>query len=185
LIVTLFCAANQNGITSEKISTVRDALKTTTVIAYPAKGRPVDQTVAEALQEMMPQAQVLAVTDAGSLKSEGVFRVAIADEGLAAGPQKYGLQAPNDQDWMFVRLTPAGGGELVTFKPHLLYALFCRLKEEWINDDVASLSKGRLERATFRWLEGGMFLLWPGATTSRPDDLERACRSWRVWAARI
>src|SRR3989337_457159 len=92
LIVTSILTTCSDGISSAQTTQVRDALKKTTVIAYPAKGRLVDQTVAEALKEIMPQAKLLAVTDASGLKGEGVFRVAIADEGLAPGPRTYGLE---------------------------------------------------------------------------------------------
>jgi len=160
LIVTAIFIMCSGGISFALATQVRDALKKTTVIVYPAKGRPVDQTVAEALKELAPQAKLLAVTDASELKGEGVLRVSVADEGLAAGPQNYGLQIPGDKEWMFVQLTASGDGELVSSKPHLLYAFFCQIKDEWLGEDVAAFTKGRLHAATFRWLGGddGIFV---------------------------
>jgi len=160
LIVTAIFIMCSAGISFALATQVRDALKKTTVIAYPAKGRLVDQTVAEALKELAPQAKLHAVAGASELKGEGVFRVAIADEGLARGPQKYSLQPPGDKEWMFVRLTPSGDGELVSSTPHLLYALFCQIKDQWLNEDVAAFVNGRLQTATFQWLGGddGIFV---------------------------
>jgi hypothetical protein len=160
LIVTAIFIMCSAEISFALATQVRDALKNTTVIVYPAKGRPVDRTVAEALKELAPQAELRAVNDVNELKGEGVFRVAIADEDLTGGPKKYGLQIPTDKEWMFVRLTPPGDGELVSSKPHLLYAFFCQIRDEWLGEDVATFTKGRLHTATFRWLGGddGIFV---------------------------
>lgn len=160
LILTVVFIMGSNGTSVALGTQVRDALKNTVVIAYPAKGRSVDHTVAEALKELAPQAKLLAVNDVDELKGEGVFRVAVADEGLTGGPQKYGLQIPGDKEWMFVRLTPSGDGELASSKPHLLYAFFCQIRDQWLGEDVATFTKGRLHTAAFQWLGGddGIFV---------------------------
>jgi hypothetical protein len=160
LIVTSVFIMSSGGISIALGTQVRDALKNTTVIVYPAKGRPVDHTVAEALKELAPQAKLLPVNDVNEVKGDGVLRVAVADEDSTGGPQKYGLQIPGDKEWMFVRLTPAGDGELVSSKPHLLYAFFCQIRDQWLGEDVAVFTKGRMRTAAFQWLGGddGIFI---------------------------
>lgn len=135
--------------------TVKEALQKTLILVYPENGRPVDKTVAEELQqELMPQVKLMTLNEKISLKGQNVFRVSIIDEPGAEGPEKHGLRPPKDKDWMFFRISASGEGELVTSKQHLLYALFCRVKEDWKDESVITFEKGRLETATFAWLEG-------------------------------
>ena len=42
---------------------------------------------------------------------------------------------------MFFRLTASGNGELVASKTHLLYAFFCRVNEDWLDENVSSFPK--------------------------------------------
>jgi hypothetical protein len=159
-ILTTFVFGAAEMSNSEVPVKVNEAFRKTTVIAYPAFGRIANRTVAEALQKALsPQASLVAASKESSFKDKSVFRVAIADEVFAVGPEKHGLHPPENKDWMFVRLTSSGEGELVTSKPHLLYAFFCQIKDQWLNDDIASFEKGRLESATFRWLgaDDGIF----------------------------
>jgi hypothetical protein len=144
-----------------EILKVKDALQKIAVIAYPDKGRIVDQTVAEALQqELAPQASIASSRNGAIAEKQRVLRVAIIDEKFANGPEKYNFHLPKDKEWMFFRLTSDGEGELVASKPNLLYALFCRIKDNWLDEDIDSFKRGRLETTTFRWLEGsdGIFI---------------------------
>jgi hypothetical protein len=54
---------------------------------------------------------------------------------------------------MFARIAD-GGGELSASAPHLLYALFAKLRDEWRTEGTEALAAGRLLRPTFRALTG-------------------------------
>ena len=139
--------------------TVREALQKTTKISYPTDGRPVDKTVAEALRaELAPQARAIADSPQFNPQSAirnpqsgGVLHVLVADE--VAGPPPKGVehQVPADGDWMFFQIRPSGGGTLMASSPYLLYGLYGRLKEDWLDEDVARFEEGEVSSAAFRW----------------------------------
>jgi hypothetical protein len=132
-----------------------EALKKVRVLAVPGTGRPVDRTVAgELRRDLAPQAEIREVGPGDSL-GPGVFRIAVADEKLAAGPSPEALGAGAGKGWMFARLAPDGTGELTTSAPHLLYALYRLLKDDWAALDSAGFEKGKLIVPAFSRLEGG------------------------------
>ncbi|MDH4198167.1 MAG: hypothetical protein OEW05_12200 [Candidatus Aminicenantes bacterium] len=134
---------------------VRDALKNVQAVVYPDRGRPVDRTVAEALvQELVPQARVEAVKAPETLSSPSL-RIAVADEKFAAGPASTAPDKPDEPGWMFIKLGADGSGELVASRAHLLYPLFCLLKEKWLDSDLGAFAAGKLIRPAFARLEGG------------------------------
>lgn len=156
---------------------VKEALQKTLIILYPENGRPVDRTVAEELnQELMPQAKIMAWNAKSSLKNQGVFRVSIIDEPGAEGPAKYGITPPKDKEWMFFRISASGQGELVASKQHLLYALLCRVREDWKDMPVTAFEKGRLEIATFAWLEGSDGIWSQRSRAPRNYDAEKSLK---------
>ncbi len=143
------------ALAGKKGLTVKEALRNVKVIAYPAYGRMVDRTVAEALkEELIPQAELLAEKNRSSIKKEGVMRVAIADEDFAQGPEKTGLLSLSTKDWMFFIIKASGEADLLSSKPHLLYALFSKIKSDWLGEDISKLEKGKILETTFTWLEG-------------------------------
>lgn len=134
---------------------VAEALKKTRVLAVPETGRPVDRTVAEELRgALAPQAEVRTVKP-GEALGAGVFRIAVADETLAAGPAPEALRRAPGKGWMFLKLAPDGSGELTTSAPHLLYALYRLLADDWAGLDAAEFEKGRIVHPAFSRLEGG------------------------------
>jgi hypothetical protein len=56
---------------------------------------------------------------------------------------------------MFLRLAADGSGELTTSAPHLLYALYRLLKDDWAALDAAGFEKGKTVIPAFSRLEGG------------------------------
>jgi hypothetical protein len=151
LILTLLNVPVLAGVSFKTNETVRDVLLNTKIIVYPDNGRPVDQTVANELKETLaPHAQVVSTKDVAALSSEGVIRIAIADENFIKIPGK----VAGDRDWMFFRINSSGDGELVTSKPHLLYALFCQIREEWADHKAAKFENGKLLYSSFSWLRG-------------------------------
>jgi hypothetical protein len=140
---------------AENTPTVADVLKGVQVIAVPENGRPVGRTVAEALRSgQAPRAEIRVVRP-GEGGGPGVFRVAVADEKLAAGPAAEALRKAAGKSWMYVRLAPDGSGELTASASHLLYALYRLLADEWPLLDAAALEKGKLIVPAFSRLEGG------------------------------
>jgi len=140
-----FATPSQNKIT------VKDALKNTTIIAYPEEGRPVDRTVAEELKEgILPHAKILLVKNAEAISEKGVIRISISDEKFSQLPKDLNQQ----EDWMLFKLDVNGNGELLASKPHLLYALFCQLKDEWLVSELAEFENGKVLKPKFAWLRG-------------------------------
>ena len=134
---------------------VAETLKKTRVLAVPEDGRPVDRTVAEELRgALAPQAEVRSVKP-GEPLGAGVFRIAVADEKLAAGPAPEALRKIGGKPWMFLKLASDGAGELVTSAPHLLYALGRLVQDDWAGLDAAGFEKGKLVHPAFSRLEGG------------------------------
>ncbi|UCE04888.1 MAG: hypothetical protein JSW07_14860, partial [bacterium] len=176
LIVSMFFVNTLLFGSAPQGITVKDALSKTDLLVYPSKGKPIDLTVVNEMKKIIPKAKVMALNKDSETKGKIVFSVSIIDEGLAKGPGKYGIQVPRDKDWMFFRLNKNGEGELVTSKSHLLYALFCRIKEEWLKEKVESFENGRLEIATFRWLQGADGV-WPYVTRApRNYDPEQSLK---------
>ena len=146
------------GLSAQGKPTLGDALKKVRVLAIPAAGRPVDRTVAEEMRRLAPQAEIEALDEVRA-GAAGVFRVAVADEKLAAGPSPEALKKAGDGNrsasWMFLKLGPDGSGELTASAPHLLYALFKLLDDDWRGLEASAFEKGRLVRPRFSRLEGG------------------------------
>lgn len=152
MIFILFTFLSNNPVSaSSKTTTLRDALENTSTIAFPENGRPVDFTVAKALKNhLVPKAKLMKCKHGSDLPKTGVIRVAIADENFASGPDAVN----GEKDWMFFRLNTSGDGEIVTSKSHLLWALFCHIKEEWLDEDISQFEKGKLLTSSFKWLRG-------------------------------
>jgi hypothetical protein len=152
--IGIFCLCGFSFVSGQK-TTVADALKKARVLAIPEGGRPVDRTVAEALRaDLAPQAEIRSVKP-GETAGPGVFRIAVADEKLAAGPTADAIRKASGKGWMYLRLAPDGTGELTTSAPHLLYALYRLLADDWLGLDAAALEKGKLVLPSFSRLEGG------------------------------
>lgn len=137
--------------------TVADVLAKVRVLAIPEKGRPVDRTVAEELRLFRTDHSDIRVigANAGTPAAAGVMRVAIADEGLASGPGAEALRNIGGKNWMYFKLGPDASGELTCSAPHLLYALFKLIDDDWRGLEAKEFEKGRLVLARFSRLEGG------------------------------
>ncbi len=120
--------------------TVRESLARTTGIACSPNGPRVNQTVAEALRRDLSQASEIRSMGSSPKSSPGLIWVALADDPSVEGP----ANPPENKDWMYFRLQPDGGGELVASRPHLVYTLFCQLRDDWLDEAVANFTEGRL-----------------------------------------
>jgi hypothetical protein len=126
-------------------------LHDTRVIAYRADGPPVVHTVAARLRdELAPQARLAPVDSGPGPDGGGVLCLSLAGDGLATAS---GVPADTAAgDWMFARID-GGAGNLCASAPHLLYALYARLRDRWTADPGA-LAQGRWLRPTFRVVAG-------------------------------
>ena len=150
-IILILCLLTHFGMASQNELTVNDALKLITIIAYPENGRAVDRTVAEALKnEIVPNARILPVNQNSKIIEKGVMRISIADESLSPVPKSL----IDQKDWMFFKIDAMGNGVLMTSKPSLLYALFCQLKENWLENNLAEFENGKILKPKFSWLRG-------------------------------
>ncbi|MBE0711012.1 MAG: hypothetical protein IH583_01420, partial [Candidatus Aminicenantes bacterium] len=164
------------GFAAEREPTVADALKNVRVLAVPASARPVDRTVAEEFRrDLAPQAKIKAVAP-GVAPEKGVLRIAIADEKFLTGPSPNALLKTGGKSWMFLKLAPDGSGELTTSAPHLLYALYTLLKEDWLGLDAAGFENGRVVVPRFSRLEGGDNYLANPKRVAAGYDAERSVR---------
>jgi hypothetical protein len=150
-IILILCLLTHFGMASQNELTVNDALKLITIIAYPENGRAVDRTAAEELKnEIVPNARILPVNQNSKIMEKGVMRISIADESLSPVPKNL----IDQKDWMFFKIDAMGNGVLMTSKPSLLYALFCQLKENWLENNLAEFENGKILKPKFSWLRG-------------------------------
>ncbi|MFH1566695.1 MAG: hypothetical protein ABIL09_01755 [Gemmatimonadota bacterium] len=129
---------------------MRDAFQRTRLLACGTHAPTVAMTVAAAvLAEWAPQARIAAGADPGGLAGQGgVLRIGLPGDGLVAGPPS----PPANREWTWLRLDPRGGGEISASRPHLLWALWRRMAEDWADRPVAAFADGRLDAVAFPWL---------------------------------
>ena len=134
-----------------RASTLLEAMKNVKVVAYPANGKEVDCTVANAIRdELAPQAKVVGFEKGAPSDETGLFKVSIAEENFAPLPDGKQLKA-DDSGWMYFKISPDGSGELVVSKEQLLYAMYTQVKG-WSGKNVDEFVDGKLLTPAFRWL---------------------------------
>jgi len=117
--------------------TLAEACKQLQTITYPAHGHEVEKTVAGLFQKSFaPQAEVVA---SGQTVGKRIFNVSVNPT------------AENQRGWMRFRFGADASGELTVSRPSLLYALFTKVQEELLNEDVAHFQNGRTYEASFVW----------------------------------
>lgn len=55
---------------------------------------------------------------------------------------------------MYFRLEGNGSGEIIVSKLHLLFALFCQIRDVWLNEEIIQFENGKLIKTSFPWLTG-------------------------------
>jgi hypothetical protein len=164
------------GFAAEDKPRVGEALKNIRVLLVSQSGREVDRTVAEALRRDLGVQAEIKTAASGGASEKGVFRIGAFDEKIAAGPSLEALRAAGGKSWMFLKLAPDGTGELTTSAPHLLYALYCLLKEDWLAAETAEFEKGKFILPRFSRLEGGDNYLANPKRVAAGYDAERSVR---------
>lgn len=131
---------------------VSDVLQHVTRVEIPLSGYPVERTVAEGIRKtFVPAAAVVEVPDREPIR-KGSLRIHVSPVGSDASP-----------GWFRLQLSPDGGGELSASHTYLLYAAFCRIRDEWSGDDIGEYREGRTVSMRFPWIEGndGFFAVLP------------------------
>ncbi len=117
--------------------TVRECLTKTTEIAFSPNGPRVKQTVAEALKkELSPEARIR-TDDASNKASPSLLKIALADDCSTSSDQS------DDNDWMYFRLEANGSGEIIASRPHLIYTLFCHVRDNWLDEKASAFADGK------------------------------------------
>ncbi|MEX2191202.1 MAG: hypothetical protein WEB33_10935 [Bacteroidota bacterium] len=123
---------------------LREALTQSQTIHYSTRHK-VEQTVAEELQALIGRVPLSAapVSDP-PMRSILVSVAGDAKSWKAINP---GLDA--SKDWMMLRVQEGKGVEFRSSRPHLLYTLFRKALDEWMDTDVKEFSKGRILHPAF------------------------------------
>ncbi len=111
---------------------VRECLTKTTEITFPSNGPRVTHTVAESLvNALCPKARVRA-EDTPAKAAPGFLAITLAD-----------AASSDDKEWMSFSLKPDGSGEIVASRPHLIYTLFCHIRDNWLEEDTSTFLGGK------------------------------------------
>jgi hypothetical protein len=120
--------------------TVRNSLSLTEAIAASAEGPRVGQTVADALVKDLCSNVKIATDESASGSLSRVLKIAMSDDstevdlsGLAEGTE-----------WMYFKLNEQGGGELIASRTHLIYTLFCHIRDNCLDLAAEEFSAGKL-----------------------------------------
>lgn len=153
--------------------TVREHLETIERIVIPSDGAPVNLTVAEAIQaEFAPESKIVRSDGGESFNGRNTILVGISDEAPIAQQNA----KPDASEWMCFQVPESGPIQLVSSKEHLLYALFCRVRDDWCELGVSDFSEGRVEEPAFPVIigEDGCYGFW--RRFSKGYDPEAAIR---------
>ncbi|MCG3119212.1 MAG: hypothetical protein ALAOOOJD_01568 [bacterium] len=120
--------------------TLVEAFAKIKTIIYPVHGFEVEKTVAGLIQSLLaPQAQMVATENLSTAKGPGILHVVVSPT------------AEKTNGWMRFRLGADGGGELTASRPAFLYALFSKIQEELLQEDVTHFANGKTYEVSFAW----------------------------------
>lgn len=120
--------------------TVRNCLSLTEVITTSAAGPRVGHTVAEALAKELCLSATLSEDEGALSASSGVLKIDLADDSTAVDLSSL----PEGREWMYCQLDEMGGGLLIASRPHLIYTLFCHLRDNNLDVAASEFSAGKL-----------------------------------------
>lgn len=145
--------------------TLAEACKQLQTITYPVNGHEVEKTVAGCFQKSLaPQAEVVAN---GQLAGKRMLKVFVSPA------------AENQRGWMRLHFGADGSGELTVSRPSLLYALFTKVQEELLNEEVVTFQNGKTYEASFTWHRPLFdYLLTQTWRTARDFDPEEHIRHY-------
>lgn len=125
--------------------TLGEHLPNCAAINYNDKGHAVETTVANELCNiLLPQA----TCNPPERNNTSAISVGLIQNDFITGPQN-----PPENEWAYFQFEN-GKGELSASAPHLLYAIWHRLRTDWLTESVENFAQGRLIKPQFRWLAG-------------------------------
>jgi len=125
---------------------LREILSQVKIIYYSSAKIRVGQTVAEELRSTFAaQAEIKPAANSGA--PAGTAKIAIVSDMTKWKSIHPALD--HQKDWMMLRAKNGAGIELLVSRPHLLYGLFCLMKEEWLARSVYDFANGKIIFTTF------------------------------------
>jgi hypothetical protein len=128
---------------------LRDVLKTISTITTSPGGHRVERTVAEELRKTLCPAATLRESPELAAPA-GTLRVAVPSDPKQAARLDQRL-AGRDQ-WMMLRAKAGEGVELAASEPHLLFAAFTAMAEDWIDHPSEEFAAGKASFPAFKGL---------------------------------
>ena len=134
--------------------TVRESLEALEVIVIPEASEPVSRTVAEAIREAYcPGANIVTAAQDRAEADSRSLQVAVED---TSG------DAQDNPAWMLFQIPGEGPVRLVASQGNLLYALFCRVRDEWADQDATLFADAERRSPAFQTIVGedGYYGFW-------------------------
>lgn len=119
---------------------VRNCLSLVEVIAPTADGPRVLQTVADALTQELCAGAKIEPTKKDGAAAGGVLNVALAGDIASIDLSTL----PAGGQWMYLQLNADGSGQLIASRPHLVYTLFCHIRDNLLDRAAADFAEGKL-----------------------------------------
>jgi len=150
---------------------LRDALKTIKTIATTPGGHRVERTVAEELKATFCPTATVGESRTPSAPA-GTVRVVVLEDPKQSAELERRL-AGHDL-WTMIRYRPENGLEIAASAPHLLYAAYAAMAEDWIDQPVESFAPGKVSFPAFPMLRPSYdsFLTQHNRTVERFDPEE-------------
>lgn len=121
---------------------LREVLQQIREIRIPREGYPVEETVAQELQNSLESGVTIQrVNPLDMFSGEGIFYVAVAAENLTKFLLKKGVKLPSDKEWVFLGIDENRCCLLLSSKPCFLYAVFSYVMEKLLKHDVSLLKQ--------------------------------------------
>lgn len=146
--VLIFFLSSSSFAEGDTKKNVKQALSKISIVAISENAMPVDRTVSENLQKEFATASHIKGLSSSNKNEKGLFKVSIATENISKNPKTDAKQ------WMYFCIDEFGSGELLVSHAHLLWGLFCTMKEEWLNEPVENFIEGKIIEPKFNWITG-------------------------------
>ncbi len=149
LVPFLFWTAT---VLAQGMQSIAGAAKLVSRVEIPRSAKPVERTVAEWWRKSLsPRADIVEIADADPVQ-KGSVRIHV-----------WRGVSDSSSGWFQFRLSADGTGELTASHAHFLYTAFCRVRDDWSDEDVNRFATGHTIRMRVPWLEGndGFFAALP------------------------
>lgn len=126
---------------------VREALQKAKAITTVSASVKVERTVAGAMLAFAPSARKMEHSDIGGIEIPHIRIGVLSEKSLL---DKFGVATAATERWGFVRIDEHSNVEIYASVPNLLYFVFSRLTEDWVEGDVNGFRSGRFLYPTFK-----------------------------------